>query len=116
VSDPNLGQVVVTAWESVIGTEPTNNIFNSRALFYALQGDGFQEEVSGGRLFELPIEYAENTNFRQYGEMEQLDTVRIDTFDAARFDQKISAGTVIISKLEEIRNTPAGRKIDVVAK
>ena len=115
MADPNIGQVVATVWESVVGDKPTDAIFNSRALLFALKGEGYQEEVSGGRLFELPIEYAENTNFRQYGELETLDTVRVDTFDAARYDQKINAGTVVISKLEEIRNTPTGRKLDVIA-
>jgi len=112
---PNIGQVAATVWESVIGSKPTNNIFTSRALFYGLGKDGFKEEVSGGRLFEMPIEYAENTNFRMYSEMEQLDTVRMDTFDAARYEQRICAGTIVLSDLELIRNTPAGRKIDVLS-
>jgi len=111
----NIGQVAATTWESVIGTKPTDNIFNSRALFYGLSKGGFKEETSGGRLFEMPIEYAENTNFRMYSEMEQLDTARMDTFDAARYEQRICAGTIVLSDLELIRNTPAGRKIDVLA-
>jgi len=113
--DPNIGQVVATVWEAVVGDKPMNNIFNSRALLFALKDDGFQEEVSGGRLFEMTIEYAENTTFKQYAEMDPLDVTRIDTFDAARYDQKINAGTVVISKLEEARNMPQNRKIDVVA-
>ena len=111
----NQGQVIATVWESVVGKSPTNNIFNSRAFFYALGKSGFKEEVSGGRLFEMPIEYAENTNFRMYGEMETLDTVRMDTFDCARYEQRICAGTIVFSDLELIRNTPAGRKIDIKA-
>lgn len=65
--------------------------------------DGFKEEGNGGRVFEYGLEYAENTNFHSYGEMDQLDTTRISVFDAARFDQKICAGTVVISELERLR-------------
>lgn len=115
MADPNQGQTVATTWEAVIGTKPTNNIFNSRALFYALGDEGFKEEVNGGRLFEFTIEYAENTTFRSYGEFETLDTTRIDVFDCARYDQKTAAGTVNFSDLEIARNQGQGQKIDLVA-
>src|SRR5262245_5023043 len=114
-SNDVVGQVIATVWEAVVGSKPQNNIFNSRALFYALNEDGFQEEVSGGRLFEMTIEYAENTTFKQQAEMDPLDTTRIDVFDAARYDQKINAGTVVVSKLEEARNMEQNRKFDFIA-
>jgi hypothetical protein len=114
MADPNLGQVVTTAWENVHGNGPTDNIFSSQGLVYLLR-DGYQEKVSGGRLFEYSLEYATNTTFRSVGEMETLDTTRVDVFDAARFDQKIFAGTVVFSDLETLRNAPENRKMDVVA-
>lgn len=94
--------------------KPTDNIFTSQGLIYMLNSDGFKEKADGGRLFEFTVEYAINTTFRSYGEMETLDTTRINVFDAARYDQKIFAGTINFSDLELVRNQPGGRKIDIL--
>ena len=115
MADPNLGQVSASVWEAKIGKKPTDNIFTSRALFYALGKSGFKEQSDGGRLIEFSIEYAENTTFRSYGELETLDTTRIDVFDAARFEWKIAAGTVVYSDLEQLRAAAGNRKFDVIA-
>ena len=113
MADPNVGQVTASVFEAMVGKgKPTNNVFNSRALLYALADPdgkgrarytGYKEEVNGGRLFEYTLEYAENTNFAMYGEMDTLTTTRVDTFDAAQFNQKICAGTINISDLEVAR-------------
>lgn len=113
--DPNIGQLAASVWEAKIGTKPTDNIFNSRALFYALNKKGFKEQTDGGRLIEMPIMYAENTTFKSYGEFDLLDTTRIDVFDAARYEWKIAAGTVVYSDLEELRAQAGNRKFDVLA-
>lgn len=114
MAEPNIGQIVATVWESVMGDGPTDNIFTAQALYYLLNDDGFKEDANGGRLFEFPVEYALNTTFKGYGEMDTLDTTRISVFDAARYDQRIFAGTVVFSDLEMLRNAPQGRKIDIV--
>ncbi len=114
MSDPNIGQVAAVAWEAVMSDGPTDNIFTSQALLYLFGEQGFKEDASGGRLFEETVEYATNTTFKSYGELEQLDTTRIDVFDAARYEQKIFAGTVVFSDLEELRNAVENRKIDVI--
>ena len=124
--DPNLGQVTATVWEQVIGKTPNDNIFNSRAFFYSLAGGGNpglkkgvgfegRDAAAGGRVFDFTLEYAENTTFRSYSETETLDTTRIDVFDAARYEWKISAGTVVWSDLEELRAQADSGKIDLIA-
>lgn len=115
MADPQLGQVAASVWESVIGKKPSDNIFTSRALFYFLGEKGFKEESDGGRLFEMSLMYAENTTFKSYSENEELDTTRVDVFDAARYEQKIIAGTVVYSELERLRAAAANRKFDVIA-
>lgn len=114
MADVNIGQVAATAWENLTSGGPTDNIFTSQALLYLLRDGGYQEYADGGRLFEYTIEYATNTTFRSVSEMETLDTTRVDVFDAARYDQKIWAGTVVFSDLEKLRNQPANRKVDIV--
>lgn len=115
MADPNIGQLAASVWEAKIGTKPTDNIFTSRALFYALNKKGFKEQADGGRLIEFTIAYAENTTFKSYGEFDLLDTTRIDVFDAARYEWKIAAGTVVYSELEQLRAQAGNRKFDVIA-
>lgn len=122
--DPNIGQLYASTFESIVGKgRPTNNVFNSRALIRMLADPdnsgrprytGFKEDTTGGRIFEYPIEYAENTNFGMIAEMDVIPTTRVDTFDAFQFNQRICAGTVVISTLETARNK-GDQKFDVVA-
>lgn len=102
-ADPDIGEVAATVWERKFGKRPQDNIFKSNALFYFLGEEGFKEEADGGRLIEMGFTYAENTTFRSYGELETLDTTRITVFDAARYDWRICAGTVVYSELERLR-------------
>lgn len=115
MADPNLGEVAATVWEQKFGSKPTDNIFLSNALFYFLGEDGFKEEADGGRLIEFGLEYAANTTFKSYGELEALDTTRISVFDASRFDWKINAGTVVYSELERLRAQAASGKYDLIS-
>lgn len=114
MADPNQGQLIATAWENVIGSSPNDNIYTSRALFYALGEKGFKEEADGGRLIEFPLEYAENSTFKSYDELEQLDTTRVNVFDCARYDWKIHAGTVVFSDLEKLRVQARSGKFDYI--
>lgn len=107
----NQGQDIATVWENVMGKEPNDNIFTSRALFYALGEKGFKEEADGGRLIEFPLEYAENSTFKSYDELEQLDTTRVNVFDCARYDWKIHAGTVVFGDLEKLKAAGGSSKI-----
>jgi hypothetical protein len=114
MSVPDIGQVVASAWEALMTDKPVDNIFTSQGLIYLLNEEGFKESAAGGRQFEFTVEYAVNTTFKSYGELETLDTTRIDVFDAARYDQKIFAGTVQFSDLELVRNQVANRKFDIL--
>jgi hypothetical protein len=111
----NQGQVISTVWENKIGGSPRDNIFTSRALFYALGEKGFKQQADGGRLIEFGVEYAENTTNQMIGELDTIDTTRIDVFDVARFDWKIAAGTVVFSDLEQLRAAASSGKYDLVA-
>jgi hypothetical protein len=111
----NQGQVVATVWENKIGGKPRDNIFTSRALFYALGEKGFKEQADGGRLIEYGLEFAENTTNQMIGELDTIDTTRIDVFDVARFDWKIAAGSVVFSDLEKLRAAASSGKYDLVA-
>lgn len=106
--------MTAVAWENLWTSGPVDQTFTSQALLYLLKDGGYREYADGGRLFEVTVEYAQNTTFRSISELETLDTTRIDVFDCARYEQKIQAGTIVFSDLEELRNAVANRKIDVI--
>lgn len=117
MADPNIGQITATTFELSTSRDPADNVFTSQALLNLIKGGkGFKKE-SGGSLVEEPIEYAENTTFRSYGELDVLDTTRVDVFDAARFEWKQpSCGTIVFSELEKLRCAGESAKIDLVAR
>lgn len=115
MADPYIGELAASVWDKKIGGKPNDVIFNSRALFYLLKDDGFRESADGGKTFEFPIEYAENGNFKSYGEWDLLDTDADTVFDAAQFTAKIHAGTVKYSELEKARNQASSGKFDLIA-
>ena len=115
MADPNIGQVVASAWEAKVGTKPTDNIHNSYWLLHQFDnGDGYLG-LNGGRKIEISLEYAINTTFKSYDDLEGLDTTRIDVFDAAQYDWKQVAGTVVISEKEKAFTQGSGGKFDLLA-
>ena len=115
MADPQLGQLVASVLEKVVGDKPTDNVFTSQALLNLLKsGSGFRS-LSGGRVIEETLEYAENTTFKSYSDLETLDTTRIDVFDAARFEWKEIGGTVVISELEKARAQGAEAKFELAS-
>lgn len=111
---PNQGQAIATVWENKIAGKPRDNIFLSRAFFYALGEKGFKQQADGGRLIEFTLEFAENTTNQMIGELDTIDTTRIDVFDVSRFDWKLAAGTVNFSWLEKLRAQGSSAKIDLI--
>ena len=114
MANPDIGQDVASAYERVYPKKPTDNIFNSFATLKAFDEKGFKVTAPGGRLFECPIEYAENTTNQMVTEFQQLDVTRIDVFDAARYDEKICAGTVSYSWLQMLKTQGDEAKFDLI--
>lgn len=112
---PNVGEVIATVFEKVVTTKPIDQWTGSFALWKGLGEYGMKAQETGGRLFEATLDYQENSNFHSYGEMETLDTTRIDVFDAARYEPKFHAGTVVYSEVEKIRAAGDSAKIDLIA-
>lgn len=101
--DPNLGQVTASVFERVVRRKPEDNVFTSQALLNLLKQNGGFSKEPGGALIEETLMYAENTTIRSYSDLETLDTTRVDVFDAARFNWKEIAGTIVYSELEKAR-------------
>lgn len=114
MADPNIGQLTASTWEKVKG-KPEDNIFTSQWLLAALKEAGGIVSEGGGSQIEESLEYAENTTFKSYSDLEVLDTTRVDVFDAARFAWKELGGTIVYSNLEQKRNQGAEQKFALIA-
>lgn len=111
----NLGQVTASVFEKIAGASPEDNVFTSQFLLYMLKKGKAFRRLDGGRLIEETLEYAENSTFRSYSDLETLDTTRNDVLDAARFDWKEIGGTIVYSNLEKMRAQGSSAKFDLVA-
>jgi hypothetical protein len=110
MADPNVGQIVASAWEAVVGTKPEDVIHNDYWLFNRLSEGKAFKSIDGGRSINGPIEYAINTTVKAYTDLDLLDTTRIDVFDEFTYPWKEYAGTVVMSELERAKNQGSGRK------
>ena len=115
MADPNITQSVAAAWEAKVGTKPEDNVHTSHWALANLKASKNFKAIDGGRLIEISLEYAINTTFRSYDDTETLDTTRIDVFDAAQYQWKQVAGTVVISDKEKAFNQGSGGKFDLLA-
>ena len=104
MADPDVGQLVASTWEAKVGTKPEDNIHYAHWFLENLRGGKGFKSQDGGRLIEVSLEYAVNTTFKSYSDLETLDSTRIDIFDAAQFNWKEVAGTVVISDKERAFN------------
>lgn len=113
---PNLDQLVASTWDRVVGDSPVDNKFNEFWMFDQLTSkNGGVVKVDGGATIQVPIEYANNTTFRSYSDMETLDVNRVDVFDAASYNWKEHGGTLVISQLEKFRNMGDSAKFDLLS-
>ncbi len=110
----NLGEAAALAFEKVAGKGPTDNVFTSQALLYLLKKGGGFRSLDGGRVIEESIEYAENTTFRSYSDLEALDTTRVEVVDAARFEWKEVGGTIVFSNREKLLYAGRSAKMNLV--
>lgn len=113
---PNIGQVAATLWAAKVSEDPLDNVFTSQLGHKLLKENGGFGKVDGGEQIEEPLEYAENTTARSYGEMETLDTSRVDVFDAAQYPWKQLAVVISFSELEKARANGDNAKIALVAR
>src|SRR5262245_25472757 len=111
---PNRGQVVASAWEAYVKTQPEDQVFN---LFWLLEnlrvGSSFKK--LNGDPITGTIEYATNTTVKAMSELETLDITRIDVFDRYEYAWKFVGGDIVMSEFEKQQTLGAAGKFDLEA-
>jgi hypothetical protein len=114
--NPQYGQLVASAFENVATKKPIDQIFVDFWFFrYFTEKSGGLKTMDGGRNVEFSVEYAVNPNFRSVTDQETLDTSRVDFIDAATYEWKIHAGTVVYDEMELFKASGDSAKLDLLA-
>jgi len=111
---PNRGQLVASAWEDYVKTDPADQVFNYFWLLENLRvGDSFRK--GAGDPITGTIEYATNTTVKSMSELETLDVTRIDVFDRYEYPWKFVGGDIVMSEFEKQVTSGAAGKFDLEA-
>lgn len=104
----NYDSILTTTLESR-GKTIQDNVTNNNPLYYKLNERGNIRPFTGGHKIIEPLSYAENTNSGWYSGADVLSTNLTEELTAPEFSIKQLAATVVLTGLDEIKNSgPAG--------
>src|SRR3990167_287981 len=92
-------------------TEIVDAVSGQNALLWLLKQRGNLKVRTGGRTFTHPVLYGTNTSFREYTELEEIDTPNPDLITRAEYNVRIIAGSLVIPWLEEAQNAGDREKL-----
>lgn len=101
---PNVTDIVATTIESR-SRKLADNVTKNNALLRRLETRGNTRTISGGSLIFEELTFAENTNAGWYSGYDLLPVAAQDVISAAQYDIKQAACPVIISGLDQLKNS-----------
>lgn len=111
---PQNGQRLATAWQSYVGTDPTDNINPTYFLLQKMQEMGGTKGVDGGTDVRAMLEYALNPNVAWQGETDTVATAVPDIIDESVWAWKILGASVAHTEFEKAINSGGARKTDLL--
>lgn len=110
---PNVSEIVATTIEKRSKKIQDNVTKNNGLLTYMKEG-GSVRTVSGGSVIFEEISFQENANAGWYSGYDQLPVAASDVLSAAQFDFKQAAVPVVISGLDQLKNSGPEQMIDLM--
>lgn len=110
---PNVTDIVATTIQKR-SKKIQDNVTKNNALLSWMKERGNIREASGGDVILEEISYAENANAGWYSGYDLLPVAAQDVLSAAQFDWKQAACPVVISGLDELKNSGPERMIDLM--
>jgi hypothetical protein len=110
---PNVTDIVATTIESR-SRKLADNVTKNNALLSRMNQRGNIRTVSGGSLIFEEISFAENGNVGWYSGYDLLPVAAQDVISSAQFDFKQAACPVVISGLDQLRNSGKEQFIDLL--
>lgn len=110
---PNVTDIVATTIENR-SRKLADNVTKNNALLMRMNQRGNIRTVSGGSVIFEELTFAENGNVGWYSGYDLLPVAAQDVISSAQFDFKQAACPVIISGLDELRNSGEQAFIDLL--
>lgn len=110
---PNVTDIVATTIESR-SKKLADNVTKNNALLARLNQRGNIRTVSGGSLIFEELTFAENGNVGWYSGYDLLPVAAQDVISSAQYDFKQAACPVIISGLDQLKNSGKEQMIDLL--
>ena len=110
---PNVTDIVATTIENR-SKKLADNVTKNNALLSRLSKRGNVRTVSGGSIIFEELSFAENGNVGWYSGYDLLPVAAQDVISSAQFDFKQAACPVIISGLDQLRNSGKEAFIDLL--
>lgn len=110
---PNVTDIVATTIEKR-SKKIQDNVTKNNGLLTWIKDKGNVRPVSGGTVIYEEISFAENGNAGWYSGYDLLPVSAQDVLSAAQFDYKQAAVPVVISGLDQLRNSGPEQMIDLM--
>lgn len=110
---PNISDILATTIESR-SRSIADNVMENCALYMKLKVGGRTKTISGGDKILQELSFAENGNAGFYSGYDRLPVAAQDVLSAAEYDIKQAACAVVISGLEQLKNSGKERMIDLM--
>ena len=110
---PNISDIVATTIENR-SKKIADNVTKNNALLSKLKARGNIRTISGGSTILEELSFAENGNTGWYSGYDLLPVAAQDVITAAQFDLKQAACPVVVSGLDELKNSGKEQMIDLM--
>lgn len=110
---PNVTDIVATTIEKR-SKKIQDNVTKNNALLTYIKDKGNVRTFNGGSLIYEELSFAENANAGWYSGYDLLPVAAQDVLSAAQFDIKQAAVPVVISGLDELKNSGPEQMIDLM--
>lgn len=113
MSFPNVSDIVATTIEKR-SKKIQDNVTKNNALLAYIKDKGNVRTFSGGSVIYEELSFAENSNAGWYSGYDLLPVAAQDVLTAAQFDIKQAAVPVVISGLDDLKNSGPEQMIDLM--
>lgn len=110
---PNVSDIVATTIEKR-SKKIADNVTKNNAVLTYIKEKGNERPFSGGSLIYEELSFAENGNVGWYSGYDFLPVAAQDVLSAAQYDIKQAAVPVVISGLDELKNSGPEQMIDLM--
>lgn len=113
MASPNLSEIATTTLRRR-SKKLADNVSDNCALLMRIKERGNVRPFNGGRTIVEELDYAENSTYTRYSGYQTLDISASDVLSAAEFDIKQAAVAVVISGLEQLKNSGEDAVLDLL--